>query len=281
MAPLSQTLSFLMKRLEAGGDFSLALYSVAEAPDGKSPYLHPEMGHHRNPCCLEVKRDGACHQRCVQYKNEKIRHAYEVRAPFMDLCPFGVLDLVFPIPEEDPQFILFLSPNRRHRDKERGGTTLRPVNVSELGHGPELSVEATMVRDLIADLLTAHRAEWVRMAPAGLLGKKVSLARHNVRHNSTQPWSLAAMAKQLHVNPTVLAREYRKAWGVTLHQDLNQSRIDMAKGLLHGGATVTQAAHDSGYNDALYFSRVFRRVTGVSPKSWRDRYGKRRAFRKR
>ncbi|MBL8993052.1 MAG: AraC family transcriptional regulator, partial [Spirochaetia bacterium] len=37
---------------------------------------------------------------------------------------------------------------------------------------------------------------------------------------------------------------------------------------------VTATAHECGYQDANYFSRVFRAHTGQSPKRWQMRHAK-------
>lgn len=46
-------------------------------------------------------------------------------------------------------------------------------------------------------------------------------------------------------------------------------RIEQAKHLLSSAMSVEEIAHTVGYGDPLYFSRVFRKVTGVSPSIYR------------
>ena len=47
---------------------------------------------------------------------------------------------------------------------------------------------------------------------------------------------------------------------------LTNYRINKACALLHESRfTVTEVANSVGYEDALYFSRVFKRIKGVSP----------------
>ena len=46
--------------------------------------------------------------------------------------------------------------------------------------------------------------------------------------------------------------------------------MERAMGLLAGGCTVKRAAALSGYADAYYFSRMFKRYIGISPQGYRD-----------
>ena len=42
-------------------------------------------------------------------------------------------------------------------------------------------------------------------------------------------------------------------------------RLLLAVEKLRGGASVTDAAHDSGFSDAAHLSRSFRRILGATP----------------
>lgn len=44
--------------------------------------------------------------------------------------------------------------------------------------------------------------------------------------------------------------------------------------LYYSQLTVKEIAHDLGYEDHSYFSRMFRKVTGVSAITFRDQYRK-------
>lgn len=68
--------------------------------------------------------------------------------------------------------------------------------------------------------------------------------------------------------------------GKTPLQYLTQKRISFAKQLLclqaHSGISIQEIAWRSGFADNYYFSRVFKKVTGVSPKYWAE-YDKQKA----
>jgi AraC-like DNA-binding protein len=62
---------------------------------------------------------------------------------------------------------------------------------------------------------------------------------------------------------------FRELVGITPHQYLLRARLGRAARMLRSGATVTDAALRSGFNNLSHFSRIFRRFYRVSP----ARYG--------
>ena len=49
-------------------------------------------------------------------------------------------------------------------------------------------------------------------------------------------------------------------------------RISMAKGYLENSAkNISEISNEVGYDNALYFSRLFRKYTGMTPTEYRKR----------
>ena len=74
--------------------------------------------------------------------------------------------------------------------------------------------------------------------------------------------------------PDAFRRRFRAAMGTTPTAYLIQRRLEHAKALLlsasAGAMTIQQIAYQSGFDDPYYFSTLFRRKTGLSPKAYRD-----------
>ncbi len=87
-----------------------------------------------------------------------------------------------------------------------------------------------------------------------------------------QPYSLERLASAFGCKPAYLLRLYRRATGSTPTQDLIRLRIEKAKRLLlgHPQLEVKQVAAAVGYDDPLYFSRLFKRETGLNPTAFKD-----------
>ncbi len=69
-----------------------------------------------------------------------------------------------------------------------------------------------------------------------------------------------------------LCRRVKKETGTTVQRIHERIKMDWAMSLLSlGGLRVGEAAERLGYSDPFYFSRVFSKHAGVSPKQWQMR----------
>lgn len=59
--------------------------------------------------------------------------------------------------------------------------------------------------------------------------------------------------------------EFKRAFGISPQALITMLRLERARTLLAANLAVKDVAHMVGYNDPLYFSRVFKSHTGVSP----------------
>ena len=63
---------------------------------------------------------------------------------------------------------------------------------------------------------------------------------------------------------------FRKRLGCSPIEYVTRYRLEKACGLLGQGATVTEAALACGFNSASYFTELFRRYYGVTPKIYQQ-----------
>lgn len=71
---------------------------------------------------------------------------------------------------------------------------------------------------------------------------------------------------ELHgISPSNFATAFRKHTGLTPTQYLAQLRIERSKELLLSRQPLKNVARKIGYNDELYFSRIFKKLVGVAP----------------
>ncbi len=98
-----------------------------------------------------------------------------------------------------------------------------------------------------------------------------------LQENYRRPYSLERLASTFGCKPAYLLRLYRRVTGCTPTQDLIRLRIEKAKRLLvgHLHIEIKQVAAAVGYEDALYFSRLFKKETGLNPTAFRDSMGRR------
>ena len=82
--------------------------------------------------------------------------------------------------------------------------------------------------------------------------------------------SLSMVASHIGITPNYLSTLFSKETGETFSEYLNCIRIRRAAQLLKSSSgSINQIAEKTGYSDALYFSKVFRRLIGMSPREFR------------
>ena len=82
-----------------------------------------------------------------------------------------------------------------------------------------------------------------------------------------------AVLRQAPCSADYAGRLFRTQFGVSPARYLTQCRIRNAADHLMAGSTVKEAAHAVGYRDELYFSRVFSKQQGMSPRLFQTSQG--------
>lgn len=85
--------------------------------------------------------------------------------------------------------------------------------------------------------------------------------------------SIASAARACHVTPPYFSRLFRRFAGTTAERYLASLRANHAARLLQqSGLTVKEAGLSVGFKDPYHFSRLFKRIHGVSPSRFRGPY---------
>lgn len=88
-------------------------------------------------------------------------------------------------------------------------------------------------------------------------------------HYTTQPLSIAALSQLCSITPEYFRTIFKSIYGISPKGYINNLKISRAKELLSSGLySVTEAALLSGYTDMSYFSREFKKATGVTPQKY-------------
>jgi AraC-like DNA-binding protein len=81
----------------------------------------------------------------------------------------------------------------------------------------------------------------------------------------------ADYAAALHITPKALGKLVKARFGRTLTDLIRERLLNHAKWqLLHTTRSVKEIAWDAGFADELYFSRLFKRATGLAPTAFRE-----------
>lgn len=108
-----------------------------------------------------------------------------------------------------------------------------------------------------------------RVPPAASDRRRAVRSALWIDEQSSQPLTLARIAREAGVSQFHFLRQFAATLGVTPHQYLVRSRLRRAARMLADDAAVTDVAMDCGFGDLSNFVRTFRRAAGVSPRAFR------------
>lgn len=100
--------------------------------------------------------------------------------------------------------------------------------------------------------------------------KRLAKVREWIDSHCSEPCDLDSLATIAGLNKYTLVREYHAKYGRSPGKDIARARIAKAKQLLRfTDKTVEQIGTVCGIDDPNYFSRLFRKIEGVSPSAFR------------
>lgn len=74
------------------------------------------------------------------------------------------------------------------------------------------------------------------------------------------------LAEHVHLNPAYLSRLFKKELGVSITDYILNERMKVAKELIHNSSIqISEIARSLGFNNFSYFTKMYRRVYGVTP----------------
>lgn len=83
--------------------------------------------------------------------------------------------------------------------------------------------------------------------------------------------SLETMADELHANKSYLSRLYKEKQGINISDAILQKKVEAAKDYLRKtDLKIYEVSEKIGFDDTGYFSKVFKKYTGQSPKEYQQ-----------
>lgn len=137
---------------------------------------------------------------------------------------------------------------------------------------PTLSFQMQNYRELRAEAGT-ETAKLVRTAESRLSGAG-PCAIHRIKRyivdHAHEDISLEQIAALVNLSPFYVSKMFKEETGQNYVEFLTDCRIEKAKSLLADPRrSLKEIAFETGYRDPNYFSKVFRKVTGLAPSEFR------------
>ena len=183
----------------------------------------------------------------------------DLMMPKMD--GFAVLDWMRSSTQHWEVPVIILSQRMLTFDDIRRIEGHKDVLLQSKGILAEDEIAASLYRSLFGtDRLSSHTSALVKRSLAFIC------------QNYDRSFSREELAESVSANPRYLTRIFSEELGISPWDYLNRYRISKAKDLLrHTDESITEIAMQVGFNDAGYFSRVFHRLTHLSPTDYRQR----------
>lgn len=100
--------------------------------------------------------------------------------------------------------------------------------------------------------------------------EKINNAVKYFNEHYNEPISIDDYAKKEHFSTSYFIRNFKLYTGITPNQYILSRRIYNAEGLLQNSPyNITEIAQIVGYDNPLYFSRIFKKMKGLSPSEYR------------
>lgn len=102
--------------------------------------------------------------------------------------------------------------------------------------------------------------------------KLISMAKKNIMENLDKVITLHDVASQLNISSGYLSTIFKQYTGVSFIDYVTELKIGEAKRLLkESNYKIYEIAQMTGYENAYYFSKVFKKVTGMTPSEFEMR----------
>lgn len=211
-------------------------------------HMNPDQHLHHDGPCLRHKLIPDDFRKCCLFKEKTVADAQRDRKPFRRICPFHVSQLCIPFfLNSDLAGILYVSGKSVKSDPSLR-FLIRFIELELKFHagakGRRTHRDMTYYYEQTQDYIAKYYSRNI---------------------------GLAEIAEKLQITPSHLGRIIRIKTGKTFRELLTDRRMSEAEIYLklHAMLTITEIARICGYEDSNYFSSVFSRRYGMSPRHYR------------
>ena len=155
---------------------------------------------------------------------------------------------------------------------ERGG--VHPIHIdsvsSEFAKKIELRSSIEDIQKLIYEMVKVY-CQLVNKYSVKDYSPTVQKVIVMIESNLASDLTLSELATTLNINASYLSTVFKKETGKTVTGYVNEKRIELAQELLKTtNLQIQTIAQYCGIVDVHYFTRLFKKITGVSPKQFRE-----------
>lgn len=210
------------------------------------------------------------------FENELMTAVSRGQLHKVDMLLTGFSSLVFEQRVADPvrnakNYCIIINTLLR-KAAERGG--VHPLYLDSTSSTFAIKIEQVHSLEAILPLATEMFRSYCRLVRKHSLkdySPPVQKALTYIDANLAGSLSLRTLAETLNVSSSYLSTLFKKETGQTLTEHINRRRVKHAMHLLESTRLQVQTiAQHCGIVDVQYFSRIFKRIAGKTPKEYRE-----------
>ena len=104
------------------------------------------------------------------------------------------------------------------------------------------------------------------------LNAHVEIIKRHILQNYDKKITISSLARRAKLHPAYCGSLFKKTEGTGISDFINHVRINKAASLLETGEyTVGEVSDKTGFSDIYYFSKTFKKMTGLSPNSYKNK----------
>ena len=155
---------------------------------------------------------------------------------------------------------------------ERGG--VHPIYLDETSNNFASRIEQSPSIKVLQELMSTMVRSYCRLVNRHATRHYSPLVQRTITYIDTDlsgDLSLNTLAAMQSINPSYLSALFRRETGQTLTEHVNEKRIRLARQLLRTTRLQVQTvAQHCGIPDVNYFSKLFKKHTGKTPREYRQ-----------
>ncbi|MBQ8685473.1 MAG: helix-turn-helix transcriptional regulator [Clostridia bacterium] len=241
-----------------------------------SDYLS-EFMIHPNVYCQKMKAH--CMKYCLWQQQLIRRYVKKNDRPFFGACYAGVSEYVFPVIERE-KYYGFISVTSYRSQEEP--PQIRAIEKSDIHETYKKTLRTDIPSEPYIKAILSPLVNSLKLLTYYIEPNELENAQHNhdylyqtllqyISENYFRPLTLETIAEELHYSASYLSHVFKERNKPSIMQYVKQLKIQKAKELLRNTEkSVIEISELLGFMDSNYFTAVFKKATGKSPRSFRN-----------
>ncbi len=235
-------------------------------------------------------------RRCQESDRRLIENVIRKKSPCFHYCHAGLVDFAFPVQSSNGLIpiiggqLLFHPYSKKEReellDKIKDLPLERNLLRKALENVPIIPFKT--IKSIIAFILTIleqfPEKESIKII-SEISGQKISKYKKIekiiafLKEYYKENFSIKELSEKIGISPYYLSHLFKKEMGISVMKYRDYLRLTTAKEMLQNtNLSITNIAFSLGWNDSNYFTRIFKKRTGISPSDFRKLHRKSNIF---